>query len=230
MKQKFKGEVLTMRKCVNSILRYYALSSASETREGLNWYTEANDYCKQLAERFNVSIQQVSGIVAAFSPQAGWQDNKRYALSYLISPKNQLRSLAQQLKAKKIMTLKNEDAIYHSLSTDKIPKAFKTKAFFLNILHPDVVTDVTIDRHAIAACIQSTDNVQALSKEYGKLTKAQYDFFQKAYVMAANEANIFPHQMQAIVWTVYRRLRDLKKYDGTTDWKPFDENNNDMPF
>jgi len=227
MKQIFKHEVLTQKKCVNSILRFYDLASASETIEGLHWYDEANKYCRELSSRFNITLSQAAGIIAVFSPQAGWEENKRYALSFLLNPKIRLRSLVQVRKAKKILSLTSETDIYNALSLND--RAEKTKAFFLNILNPDLVTDVTIDRHAIASCIQRPDETFPLSKEYGNLTPIQYQFFERCYVVAASELNLLPQQLQAIVWVTYRRIRDLKQHTGNKDWQPFTDSD-ENPF
>lgn len=219
MKQKFKGSVLTQKKCVNSILRFYALASMAENQDGLTWYAQAHDYSKELAARFGITIQQAVGLIAAFSPQAGWVENKRYAVSYLHKPNSRVRSQVQTDKANLILTLKTEGDIYNALSTRDA--AYKTKAFFLNILNHDIPTDVTIDRHAIASCIQHPDNVSALDALYGNLTKAQYEFFQAAYITAAKQLDILPHQLQAIVWVTYRRIRKLTEHSTATEWQPF---------
>jgi hypothetical protein len=225
MKQKFKGELLTEKKCINSILRFYELASLSELRDGLSWYNEANKYCRELAARFGISLQQAAGIIAAFSPQTGWVENKRFALSFLYNPTRRIKSLVQTNKAKRILNLSAEPDIYNALSIANA--GFKTKGFFLNMINPDIITDVTIDRHAIACCIQNPDNVYALSVKSGKLTRAQYDFFQHCFIQAAKQLDILPHQLQAITWVTYRRIRDLKKHDTTTEWKPF---TNENPF
>jgi hypothetical protein len=225
MKQKFKGEVLTQKKCINSILRFYSLASLEENRDGLDWYAEANYYSKELAARFNISVQQAVGLIAAFSPQAGWVENKRYAVSFLYAPNSRVRSQVQTDKAKLILNLTGEGDIYNALSIRGM--AYKTKAFFKNILNPDIDSDVTIDRHAIASCIQYPDNVSPLDKRYGNLTKDQYDFFQSCYIKAAKQLDILPHQLQAIVWLTYRRLRSLQEHTTTTEWKPFI---NENPF
>lgn len=227
MKQKFKGDVLTERKAVNSILRFFNMATANEVKEGLRWYAEANTYCRELAARFNIPVQVVAGIIAAYSPQTGWQENKRYTLSFLLNPKQRQKSLVQDMKARKIAGLICENEIYSALSVNDA--AWKTKAFFLNILNPDVVTSVTIDRHAIAIAIQHPDKTEALSDDYGKLTKKQYEFFERAYVKAALELDMLPQQLQAITWTVYRRLRALRQYDDLKGWQPFD-NSSENPF
>jgi hypothetical protein len=219
LKQLYKHEVLTQRKCVNAILRFYSLATHTEVNEGMEWYNVANAYCKELASRFDISIQQAAGIIAVFSPQAGWAENKRYAVSFLVNPGNRLRSLVQNIKAKKILRLKSEADIYAAQSTDNA--AYKTKSFLLNILNPDIATRVTIDRHAIAVCSQSPDNVFALDNSYAKYTQAQYDFFQACYTQAAASLDILPHQLQAITWITYRRIRSLKQHTDANQWKPF---------
>jgi hypothetical protein len=219
MKQKYKNTELTAKKCINSIVRFYKQATTIEIKDGKNWYTEANQYCRELAQRFNITIQQAAGIIAVFSPQAGWVENKRYTVTYLLNPALQLRSLPQQIKANKIITLKSETDIYNVLSTQD--KAFKTKAFFVNMLNPDIVTGVTIDRHAIAICLQHPANVYALGVEYSQLTKQQYNFFEQCYMNAAKILGVLPHELQAITWVTYRRLRDLRSHETNTQWQPF---------
>jgi len=228
MKQRFKRQTLTEKKVINSILRFYTLATIAETNEGVQWYNEANKYCRELATRFNITISQVAGIIAAFSPQCGWQENKRFALSFLINSTKVMGNEVRTSKAQKILTLTSEADIYNALSINN--EAWKTKAFFLNILNPDLITDVTIDRHAIAICIQSTNSTKSLSNNYGKLTVIQYRFFEKCYAKAALQLDILPQQLQAIVWTVYRRLRELRLHNDAKGWQPFDTDGNENPF
>lgn len=228
MKQQFKREILTERKVINSILRFHSLASIAELNEGMQWYQKAYDYCKELAERFNISTSQVAGIIAAFSPQTGWQENKRFALSFLLSPTKTVKNEVQTSKAKKILTLTSDADIYRALSLNDA--AWKTKAFFLNILNPTILTDVTIDRHAIAICIQHPTHTFALSEVYGKLTVAQYRFFESCYIKAAVKLGILPQQLQAITWVTYRRIRDLRTYDNAMAWQPFDDGADNLPF
>lgn len=227
MKQKFKGDTLSLNRTVKNILKFYNTATVSELKEGMFWYNEAHSYCKELSGRFNLPVQVVAGIIAVYSPQTDWLSNKRFALSFLINPKNRYRSLVQDIKARKILKLNNEDKIYSLISNKNF---LKSKSFFLNLLNPDIVTNVTIDRHAIAITIQNPDNVAALNNNMAQITVAQYNFFQSAYVRAAKELDILPHQLQAITWTVYRRLRELRQYkDSLAHWQPFD-NNNENPF
>lgn len=218
MKQVFKGAELTRKVCVNAIVRFYEQASVSELQDGMNWYKEANVYARELAARFNITLPQSAGILAAFSPQASWIDNKRYAVSFLLNNYFTLRTQVQCDKARNILTLDSEDKIYHALATGDA--AYKTKSFYLNILNPDLVTSCTIDRHAIAICLQRPNNVYALDASYSKLTKAQYLFFVDCYTLAAHKLGILPQQLQAITWVTYRRIRSLKADDNAGEWTP----------
>lgn len=219
MKQVFKGKKLTAQKCINSIIRFYEESTLTEWKDGMEWYNTAHNYAKELSGRYNLTVQQIAGLIAVFSPQAGWLENKRYTVSFLINPNKPVRSAVQCDKAKHILSLTNESDIYHALALNG--KAFKTKAFFLNIQNPDIATAVTIDRHAIAIAIQEPSNVYALDSKYGQLTEAQYKFFASCYQKAAKKLNILPHQLQAITWVTYRRLRDLKAHSEELELVPF---------
>lgn len=219
MKQKYKGQELTEKKCINNLIRFFNIANAKEIKEGKEWYNEANVYCKELAGRFNITLQQSAGIIAAFSPQTGWTENKRFAVSFLLYPNVRVKSEEQTRKAKAILQTTNESEIYSLLST--VDKAFKTRAFFLNMINPDIATTVTIDRHAICALLQSVDDVKPIGDSYSLPTKAQYSFFVNCYVKAAFKADVLPHQFQAIIWTVYRRLRALREYETLNEFKPF---------
>ena len=216
-KQRFKNQELTERKCINNIMRFYRQAQPTEIRDGLTWYNLANEYCTGLSKRFGISLSQAAGLIAVFSPQASWSDNKRYVVTFLLNQKKQIRSMVQQDKALKILSLQSEDLIYNSLSVSD--KALKTKSFFLNILNPDISLTVTIDRHAIAVCLQRPNRTWASNIQ--NFTNNQYSFFQKAYIEAAKQIGILPHQLQAITWLVYRRLRELKEHDTKMEWQPF---------
>jgi hypothetical protein len=215
--QKYKGKELSERKAINNVLRYFELATSQEMSEGIEWYNAANSYCRELAERFNSTPQQCAGIIAAFSPQTDWASNKRFAVSFLLSPNARVKSLDQTLKAKAILKTTNESEIYSRLST--VDKAFKTRAFFLNLMNPDIETTVTIDRHAISAVLQLPNEVRSIGDDYTLPTKIQYAFFVSVYTKAAKQANVLPHQ--AIIWTVYRRLRSLKEHSTENEFKPF---------
>ena len=199
MKQIFKGKELTRRKVVNNILRYYELSNGA----GMKWYDEANELAQEVAEKTGHSLMNVAGVIAALSPQTSWELNKVYLVRFMRDGlKAKANTGANKVKALKCLNASTVEEIKVILNGNK------TTNFFLNILFPDVDGIATIDRHAVAICIQRPKGAKAIS-EGVVLTDKQYLFFESCYVSAAKELGIKALELQAITWVSYRLVRGL---------------------
>lgn len=202
---KFKGQNLTVTKVVNNLVRYYDLSNQSEFLEGFEWYVDANKFAQSLATKYNLPLHSVCGIIAALSPQQNWQLNKIIANRFCSGVRSGLHYPAQIVKAEKCLT-SSEVEIYNFMSIGQI----KTSQFYYNILHPHKKLGVTIDRHAILACIKKPEI--GINLDFSAtMTANQYRFFELCYIKAAAKVNILPHVFQAVVWVVVRRLKELPK-------------------
>lgn len=209
---KFKGINLTKKRMVNNLLRYYSLAMPNEIVEGLDWYRDANHFCKKLANRFGVTVEVAAGVLSALSPQCGFEQNKKFAITALSEPRRRIISTRERtIKAQKIMGLNEPDSIHRALSINE-DGACKTKAFFMNIVKPYESTTCTIDRHAIGCLLQRPSQVEALPSRLCDLSPKQYQWFVECYQEAAGSVGILGHQFQAILWTVYRRLRELREH------------------
>jgi hypothetical protein len=204
MKQKYKGTELTKTKTVNNILRYYDLATKTEILRGKNWYRDANYFADIMQQRHGHKKYQIVGIIAALSPQTNWQENKRIAELFLLGYREELHNGQQLFKAEQCLEAKKSQ-IFKLLTKD----GKKTSYFYNNILYCNYDNGVTIDRHAIGVCTQKPNKVRAINNNGAQITKRQYDFFQTCFNEAAKKVNILPHELQAIVWSSYRRLRGL---------------------
>lgn len=214
MKQKFKGEVIRKSSAVQRLLHYYSLATAEEINKGLNWYNEANQYAKQMAEENNLPLFVVCGIISALSPQKNWQENKKLAWEFIYKGKRGGHTSAQIDKAEACLLADNANDIFNLLTKE----GKKTSWFFYNILHPTIETGTTIDRHAIGTCVYNHNKIKTIPDAWATMTIHQYNFFQEVYASAAQHRGILPHQMQAIVWTVFRRCKGLvDEYKVQTD-------------
>jgi hypothetical protein len=92
-------------------------------------------------------------------------------------------------------------------------KARKQKNFYLNIRYPDGEWPVTIDRHAYDAFYGMDAGVQdrPIDSAIGDGDQA-YDVIADTYRAVAQELGVLPHQVQAVVWEVWRILK--KKNSG----------------
>ena len=216
--QKFKGKLYKFGTAKNRLKDYYNLASDLQKSGGLNWYNEANQFCKDIAKESGLELFQVVGIVAALSPQKSWDANKDIAYKFIIKKQDTgLHNGVQMNKAYDCLHAENFNEVYNLLSKDQV----KTSQFFFNILFPSVDNNATIDRHALGSIIYNQNNIKSISDNMSKMTKKQYFFFSDCYKLAAKELGILTHELQAVVWVVYRELKGLpEQYEIKTEF-PF---------
>ena len=188
-------------KIKNNILRVYADSLESEKND---WYREAHQWAVDVSKflwsfkRINVSVKQVLGITSALSPLKEWEKNKELTVDFILTGDcGHMRH--NKLKAEKIRMAHssiNDDTIL------KILNGKKTQRFYMNMVHPDDGTGVTVDRHAIAIAIgrTATEIEQAL-------TPKKYTFIEKCYKMTADALGLTPLHLQSITWQAWKRIK-----------------------
>lgn len=172
-------------------------------KSGLNWYNEANGFCIELSAKYGLSLSQVCAVVSALSPACNWEQNKRDTIGLIETVKG-LRKYkhkfgtygANVLKARRILSgeLLPENAF--SLKTGA-----KTFNFYHNLLEPDNVNWVTIDRHAYTI---------ATGEPYKALTKNQYSKIADYYKETARKLSLIPCQLQAVLWVDYRIKKEIE--------------------
>lgn len=59
----------------NNLLSLIELSTPEEIAKSKRWYDIANEYAKELAEKYNVSEATAAAVLAALSPTADWRNN-----------------------------------------------------------------------------------------------------------------------------------------------------------
>jgi len=199
--QRYKGRTLNQAKLVKNILAIY--NDQEYTGES-DWYQTAHKLAVQLATKYNTTTLQTSGVIAALSPLKSWDENKRIAEAYLKNGEA-YHTGAMISKADDIINYNGsmtEEFILVTLNGNKIQN------FFLNIAFPKVSLGVTIDRHAVSAAVGEALPDSMLRS----ITDKQYEFFADAYKKAAIKVGILPHEMQAVVWVKWRKLKEAKKY------------------
>jgi hypothetical protein len=88
----------------------------------------------------------------------------------------------------------------------------KVRAFYACLIDPQNTSDVCIDRHAKCAAIgeKLTDSRSLESigryKADSLVRPSEYTALARHYITSARKARILPHQFQAIIWVVWRRL------------------------
>lgn len=212
VKQKIRDVEYTDIKIINNLLRYYNLATPEDIKEGLEWYKKEHQFCLTLAGIYNLPVENVVGAYSALSPQCSIALNRLFLASLLASRNSRrITTHDRSSKARKCLKAQNREEILNALGRSE-KGANKTRSFFLNIAYPNETNGITIDRHAFACAIQRPEKISALGEGL-KLTEKQYKFLEDCYIKAAQKVNIRPHEFQAILWTVYRRLRNIhEKY------------------
>ena len=209
MTQKFKGSIVESKWVIDNIMGFYDAATAEHYNNGMQWYKNANQVAVDIACTYGKHVEQTVGIIAAFSPQCDWDNNLKYAETFLRTGTTG-RTKYQLSIAEQVLKLETQEEIRKALSTtpDGAPKV---RAFYDCILDP-YCESVVVDRHAIACALQKPTTVGVLDVNVQRITPQQYAFIAYCYDEAARYIGILPNQIQAITWETYRSLRKLKQH------------------
>lgn len=155
-------------------------------RAGKEWYDRANDIAHEIGKG---DVHRGAGIIAALSPQKGWEQNVEMARQMVSKgPKDLAQYPVQIEKATRIHAGEHPKDVLGGM---------KETSFYHNIADPNDPHHVTIDRHA---------HDVAVGKKYGAAerglgTTGRYSTFHGAYNTAAEKLGIeVPSRLQAGVW------------------------------
>jgi hypothetical protein len=170
------------------IINTLAQASSNEIAEGMRWYRDANNYCSAVANRYSLPLPKVVAMLAALSPRNRWERNKQDLVSVIVHREAATVATFGAMKRKALSILSAP------LGTDY--RAFLTSnkilSFYENILHYNVPNRVTVD-----VWMGRMFNLEP-SKNYEQIESILREY--------AASMSVHPHQLQAILWVVVRRL------------------------
>lgn len=157
-------------------------------KDGLKWYSEAFEECAKMADRVGIETWKAIAIVAVLSPKCPWEKNIEYAEN-LITGQGTCGALGpNKKKAKKIMRLKTQKALFNHLRGPKV------QSFYYNILRRGYDTNVTVDVHM----------KNLIEPGMSGVGKAVYRRIRERVIELARFTGYAPAQVQAVLWTVQR--------------------------
>jgi hypothetical protein len=187
------------------------LATSDTFPEGLQWYLLAHQFSVQLAHDTHIPLATVVGVIAALSPSVYWELNKRQAeaLCRQAAEGLPLEDVplttygGQCRRALAIVRARYEHAedVITLLNGAGRPRAFKTVAFFWNILTPEARHRVTVDQHIVAAL--------GWEDRFTPGAAGCYTAVADAIIAVAARRGLVPCQVQAIVWCTYKALKEL---------------------
>lgn len=168
------------------------LATEADWAAGLNWYRVAHQEARNLSVRHGLTVDQAAGIIAALSPQTGWEENLRIADLFCETG----ASVHTADACGKALRILQGEAPLTVLGGRKV------RSFFRNIAEPARAGAVTIDRHAAAIlCGVDTPTWNRLHQK----TLERKHFYRLAtgvYRAEARRLGLLPHQVQAVAWLV----------------------------
>lgn len=187
---------------VANIASRYIGAEKHHVHAGYGWYGEAQQFARSLAAGSAFPLRSVAGIIAALSPQCGWQKNKEDAIAAIdvfnIAGRIDI-SLHTKVQMGKVRAILEDGVV-----PLEVLKGPKESAFFRNIMGDYSVC--TVDRWAFkAATGRALPDVNPLTgKALGGIGRGAYKRIHAAYVDAAAFLGIPVAILQAIVWIVER--------------------------
>lgn len=192
---------------VRNILKVYRMATDDDVRAGIEWYARAKREAEFTSTLLGLPVSTVVGVMAALSPNNRWERNKVDAFNLCSAfvrglTADDIRvSTYHNMKAKAWTILEDRlvrnDEILARLNGQKI------RSFYSNIMGLD---EVTVDGHALNI---ARGYRVGLTDDATNIGVKMYRELQSAYVRAAKRAGVKPHEMQAITWTVWKRVHNI---------------------
>lgn len=192
---------------VRNILKVYRLATTEDILSGVEWYDRARRAGQTIADKTKLPVNTVIGVMAALSPNNRWERNVRDTetmclvwqdggdmTDFKVSTYNAMKAKAWSILSD---NLTENECILSRLNGQKI------RSFYSNIIG---LEEVTIDGHALNIARGKREGLTADKTNIGRV---MYRELQSAYVRAAKRAGVKPHEMQAITWTVWKRIHNI---------------------
>jgi hypothetical protein len=195
---------------IDNIKAIYQLATLTEKQDGINWYPNARQIARDLADRHGIHAAEAAGVIAALSPRNRWERNVQDADSLIAAFQ---AGGAEQAQLTKVCTFGANKAkairiLAAGVLTDADVLAIlsgpKLQEFYSCI---QGINDVCIDGHAFciwAANRTGLKDVPAIGVRLRREIKADY-------LAAAEGLGITPSACQAITWVTYRRIHGVTK-------------------
>ena len=195
-----------MTQYTRNILKVFAQCSGDEVQHGLNWYSDAKQEAQNIADKYQLPLHVVIGVIAALSPTNSWEMNIRNADTMCRIFVD--GGYVEDTKPSTYKTMR--DKAWSILQT--MPHNIDDVAFILNgpkitdfaycIMGNDVCV---IDGHAW--CIANAD--RRTMQEVPNIGKKLRAELQQAYSNAGKKHNMTAYEMQAATWVAWKRIHNV---------------------
>jgi hypothetical protein len=192
---------------VENIIEVYNECTLTEHVDGIAWYSVAKGQAQTIADKHELPLRIVVGVIAALSPTNKWERNLNdadnmcevFVSGGYVEDVTVCTYKAMRDKAWSIL----ERMPNYAIDVEPILKGPKITDFFWCILgEADVCV---IDGHAW--CIANGD--RRSMQEVPNIGKKLRQDLQNAYATAAEACGLTAYQMQAITWVTWKRIHNV---------------------
>jgi hypothetical protein len=187
-----RSEAAKLRHAVARIDHWLELATPDDLAGGLSWYERAHAMAESIAEATGLTTRQCAGVIAALSPRCQWASNvsgaRRMAHAAALG-------LPMPRCAGTMSNRRKAWAIARGADPDEVLSGPKVRAFFANIMGDE--DEVTVDVWTAEAA-EGRRLPQAPARR-------RYLLLAESYRRSARRRGMCPRDVQAAVWTVYRR-------------------------
>jgi len=190
----------------SNIIKTFNQANASELDHGTTWYADAKDAAQVIADKYQLPLHIVIGVIAALSPTNKWELNLRNAddMCRIFTQ----GGYVEDTKPSTYKTMRDKAwSILQSMPHDLDGVVFilngpKISDFAQCIAGEDICV---IDGHAW--CIANDD--RRTMQEVPNIGKKLRLELQQAYSKAGKKHNMTAYQMQAATWVAWRRIHGI---------------------
>ena len=201
-----------------NILGVFALATAGELQEGLEWYHRANRVAAEIASAHGISLETAAGVIAALSPNNRWERNivdaenliRAFSIGGADEAENVKVCTYGKMRTKAIQILEATSIVDHA----SILNGRKITAFYECIIGR--MDAVCVDGHAYSIWFGD----RLTMKQVPNIGKRLYAEIVSDYVEAARilsepgtlgVGTVTAFEVQAITWCAWRRLHGVTK-------------------
>jgi hypothetical protein len=177
-----------LQKISKNLDKYFNLATEDDIKSGLLWYQQANDICKDIAQKYGTSTFIASGVISALSPRNKWAKNIQDAYSVFEAVQNSISAADT-----KVSTFHTNKFKAFAIAQGKVTitsESNKTFAFCENIAHLNE-DFVTVDVWHLRACFDKT---------MGSIGDLAYKQLQNITLSKAKKLGMRGFEYQAIIW------------------------------
>jgi hypothetical protein len=177
-----------LQKISRNLDKYFNLASEDDIKSGLLWYQQANEICKDIAQKYGTSTFIASGVISALSPRNKWAKNIQDAYTVFEAVQNNIEAVDT-----KVSTFHTNKFKAFAIAQGKVTitsESNKTFAFCENIAHLNE-DFVTVDVWHLRACFDMT---------MGQIGDLAYKQLQNITLSKAKKLGMKGFEYQAIIW------------------------------